>query len=114
MKAGKIGFSVGLRTYIPDLRAELPAVCVAHDEYAHHPYRFRRHSGISASFGKLVLVIGDTTERLNVVSAGAVKLVDTEIDPIYDAVHTLLSDEAAWLAMSRAHNPYGDALPRNS
>lgn len=60
------------------------------------------------SLGKPVLVMRDTTERPDAVNAGTVKLVGTGTDAIYDAAHTLLTDEAAWLAMSRAHNPYGD------
>lgn len=60
------------------------------------------------SLGKPVLVMRDTTERPEAVTAGTVKLVGTETDAIVDAVTTLLDDVEAWEAMSRAHNPYGD------
>lgn len=58
--------------------------------------------------GKLVLVMRDTTERPEALTAGTVKLVGTDYDKIVSAVSTLLDDEAAYQAMSRAVNPYGD------
>ncbi|MBE5201371.1 MULTISPECIES: non-hydrolyzing UDP-N-acetylglucosamine 2-epimerase [Pectobacterium] len=60
------------------------------------------------SLGKPVLVMRDTTERPEAVEAGTVKLVGTEVASIVDAVSMLLTDEEAYQAMSRAHNPYGD------
>jgi UDP-N-acetylglucosamine 2-epimerase (non-hydrolysing) len=60
------------------------------------------------SLGKPVLVMRDTTERPEAVSAGTVKLVGTETNAIVDAVSTLMDNADAWEAMSRAHNPYGD------
>lgn len=60
------------------------------------------------SLGKPVLVMRDTTERPEAVEAGTVKLVGTEVTSIVDAVSMLLTDEEAYQAMSRAHNPYGD------
>jgi len=60
------------------------------------------------SLGKPVLVMRDTTERPDAVTAGTVKLVGTEAEAIYEAANQLLIDEAAWHAMSHAHNPYGD------
>lgn len=59
------------------------------------------------SLGKPVLVMRDTTERPEAVSAGTVKLVGTDIEKIIAAVSTLLSDSRAYAAMSLAHNPYG-------
>lgn len=58
--------------------------------------------------GKPVLVMRDTTERPEALTAGTVKLVSTDYDKIVSAVSTLLDDEAAYQAMSRAVNPYGD------
>ena len=58
--------------------------------------------------GKPVLVMRDTTERPEALTAGTVKLVGTDYDKIVSAVSTLLDDEAAYQAMSRAVNPYGD------
>ncbi|MBN3081111.1 MULTISPECIES: non-hydrolyzing UDP-N-acetylglucosamine 2-epimerase [Pectobacterium] len=60
------------------------------------------------SLGKPVLVMRDTTERPEAVEAGTVKLVGTEVTSLVDAVSMLLTDEEAYQAMSRAHNPYGD------
>ncbi|MEQ9878161.1 UDP-N-acetylglucosamine 2-epimerase (non-hydrolyzing) [Pectobacterium aroidearum] len=60
------------------------------------------------SLGKPVLVMRDTTERPEAVEAGTVKLVGTEVTSIVDAVSMLLTDDEAYQAMSRAHNPYGD------
>lgn len=60
------------------------------------------------SLGKPVLVMRDTTERPEAVGAGTVKLVGTNVDIITQELTTLLSDEASYNTMSRAHNPYGD------
>ncbi|WP_432260464.1 non-hydrolyzing UDP-N-acetylglucosamine 2-epimerase [Cupriavidus sp. TMH.W2] len=60
------------------------------------------------SLGKPVLVMRDTTERPEAVDAGTVKLVGTSIERIVSNTSVLLKDENAYLAMSRAHNPYGD------
>jgi UDP-N-acetylglucosamine 2-epimerase (non-hydrolysing) len=60
------------------------------------------------SFGKPVLVMRDTTERPEAVSAGTVRLVGTDEDRIVEAVTALLTDRVAYRAMARAVNPYGD------
>ena len=60
------------------------------------------------SLGKPVLVMRDTTERPEAVSAGTVKLVGTDVNLIVSEVRNLLVNEAAYADMSRAHNPYGD------
>ena len=64
--------------------------------------------------GKPVLVMRDTTERPEALSAGTVKLVGTDYEKIVSEVSRLLDDEEAYLAMSQAVNPYGDgkASPR--
>jgi UDP-N-acetylglucosamine 2-epimerase (non-hydrolysing) len=62
------------------------------------------------SLGKPVLVMRDTTERPEAVDAGTVKLVGTDDDLIVRETSKLLDDQAAYDAMSRAHNPYGDGL----
>jgi UDP-N-acetylglucosamine 2-epimerase (non-hydrolysing) len=66
------------------------------------------------SLGKPVLVMRETTERPEAVEAGTVRLVGTDKEKIIDGVSTLIADPNAYLAMSRAHNPYGDgkASPR--
>ncbi|ALB61230.1 UDP-N-acetylglucosamine 2-epimerase [Cronobacter condimenti 1330] len=60
------------------------------------------------SLGKPVLVMRETTERPEAVEAGTVRLVGTDTRRIVAEVTRLLNDEAAYQAMSHAHNPYGD------
>lgn len=60
------------------------------------------------SLGKPVLVMRDTTERPEGVAAGTARLVGTDADVIVRETSRLLDDEAAYMAMARAHNPYGD------
>lgn len=60
------------------------------------------------SLGKPVLVMRDTTERPEAVRAGTVRLVGTNADHIVHEVTKLLHNEDEYLAMSHAHNPYGD------
>ena len=45
------------------------------------------------------------------LEAGTVRLVGTDYQCIFDSVSRLLDDEAAYTAMSRAVNPYGDGKP---
>ena len=58
--------------------------------------------------GKPVLVMRDTTERPEAVSAGTVKLVGTDYDKILEGVISLLEDQAVYTIMSKAVNPYGN------
>ena len=58
--------------------------------------------------GKPVLVMRDTTERPEALTAGTVKLVGTDYDKIVGEVSMLLDDAEAYDRMSRAVNPYGD------
>lgn len=60
--------------------------------------------------GKPVLVMRDTTERPEALSAGTVKLVGTDFDKIVNEVSALLDDEQYYEKMSKAVNPYGDGL----
>ena len=60
------------------------------------------------SLGKPVLVMRDTTERPEAVAAGTVKLVGTDTKRIVQEVSNLLTNQAEYERMSRAHNPYGD------
>jgi UDP-N-acetylglucosamine 2-epimerase (non-hydrolysing) len=66
------------------------------------------------SFGKPVLVMRDTTERPEGVTAGTVKLVGADEAAIVRETTRLLDDPAAYRAMAEAVNPYGDgqAAPR--
>ena len=58
--------------------------------------------------GKPVLVMRNTTERPEALSAGTVKLVGTDHDLIVSEVGLLLEDKAYYDKMSHAVNPYGD------
>jgi UDP-N-acetylglucosamine 2-epimerase (non-hydrolysing) len=60
------------------------------------------------SLGKPVLVMRDTTERPEAVSAGTVKLVGTNIQGIVSATNELLDNTWVYESMAKAHNPYGD------
>ena len=60
------------------------------------------------SLGKPVLVMRDTTERPEAVTAGTVKLVGTKADDIYREAKLLLLDKTAYAKMAAAVNPYGD------
>ncbi|HWJ86194.1 MAG TPA: UDP-N-acetylglucosamine 2-epimerase, partial [Cellulomonas sp.] len=60
------------------------------------------------SLGKPVLVLRETTERPEAVQAGTVRLVGTDEEVIVSEVTRLLTDAAAYDAMARAVNPYGD------
>jgi UDP-N-acetylglucosamine 2-epimerase (non-hydrolysing) len=62
------------------------------------------------SLGKPVLVMRETTERPEAVSAGTVRLVGTDEERIVAEVSALLTDPVAYGAMARAVNPYGDGL----
>lgn len=60
------------------------------------------------ALGKPVLVLRETTERPEAVSAGTVKLVGTDTDTIYGAAKLLLTDAGEYSKMANAVNPYGD------
>lgn len=60
------------------------------------------------AFGKPVLVLRETTERPEGIAAGVARLVGTCREKIVAEASRLLTSEAAWQAMARAVNPYGD------
>ena len=60
------------------------------------------------TLGKPVLLMRDTTERPEAVAAGAVKLVGADYDRILAETEKLLTDPAAYQAMTGVRNPYGD------
>jgi UDP-N-acetylglucosamine 2-epimerase (non-hydrolysing) len=66
------------------------------------------------SLGKPVLVMRDTTERPEAVTAGTVKIVGTKKEKIFKEATKLLDNKTVYNKMSKAHNPYGDgkACPR--
>jgi UDP-N-acetylglucosamine 2-epimerase (non-hydrolysing) len=60
------------------------------------------------ALGKPVLVMRETTERPEGIAAGTARLVGTDPARIVTEIFTLLDDKAAYGAMARAHNPFGD------
>lgn len=80
--------------------------------YMAHSYLVLTDSGgiqeEAPSLGKPVLVMRDTTERPEGISAGTLKLVGTDERVIYREFSRLLSNSKEYAKMSRASNPYGD------
>lgn len=62
------------------------------------------------ALGKPVLVLRDTTERPEAVTAGTVKLIGTAQDSVYHEARLLLADKKEYDHMANACNPYGDGL----
>ena len=62
------------------------------------------------SLGKPVLVMRDTTERPEAVTAGTVKIIGTSQATIQQETANLLDNKAEYLRMSNAVNPDGDGL----
>ncbi|MCC6444301.1 MAG: UDP-N-acetylglucosamine 2-epimerase (non-hydrolyzing) [Armatimonadetes bacterium] len=60
------------------------------------------------ALGKPVLVLRQTTERPEAVTAGCALLVGTDEKRILSEASRLMDDEAAYRAMSQSANPYGD------
>lgn len=58
--------------------------------------------------GKPVLVLRETTERPEAIAAGTAKLVGTQPEAIANAAIALLTQPAAYDAMAKAVNPFGD------
>ncbi len=62
------------------------------------------------SLGKPVLVLRNATEREEGLVAGTASLIGTDPRRIMAAALRLLDDDALYLRMSQAKNPYGDGL----
>jgi UDP-N-acetylglucosamine 2-epimerase len=60
------------------------------------------------SLGKPVLVMRDTSERIEAVEAGVARLVGTDAATIVAAVDEVLDCENSYAAMARGANPFGD------
>lgn len=60
------------------------------------------------SLGIPVLVMRETTERPEAITAGTVRLVGADAHRITSNVSELLTDTSSYEQMTRAHNPYGD------
>lgn len=106
---GPVNRLLGLR---PNIRL------IAPQDYLPFVYLMRRAAIIltdsggvqeeAPSLGKPVLVLRDTTERPEAITAGTVRLVGTDTARIVAEAGVLLNDPAAYAAMAQAHNPYGD------
>ena len=62
------------------------------------------------SLGKPVLVMRDTSERMEGVDAGVSRLVTTDPATIVTHVNQLLDSPERYAAMATGKNPYGDGL----
>ncbi len=60
------------------------------------------------ALGKPVLVLRDVTERPEAVTAGAVRVIGTSRERVFDALTEIRGDEAAYERMARPIFPYGD------
>jgi UDP-N-acetylglucosamine 2-epimerase (non-hydrolysing) len=60
------------------------------------------------ALGKPVLVLRNTTERPEAVTAGTVKLVGTDYEAVLKETLHLLDDSSYYRMMAEAVNPYGD------
>jgi UDP-N-acetylglucosamine 2-epimerase (non-hydrolysing) len=60
------------------------------------------------SLGKPVLVLRETTERPEAITAGTAKLVGTDPNQILAVAAELISNPIAYEAMAKAVNPFGD------
>lgn len=60
------------------------------------------------SMGVPVLVMRESTERPEGVTAGTLKLVGTSYEKIVEEASLLLTDDAAYQKMAQSANPYGD------
>ena len=62
------------------------------------------------SLGKPVLVMRETTERPEAVTAGTVELVGASAERIVSSASKLIENVDVFNKMSSAHNPYGDGM----
>ena len=60
------------------------------------------------AMGKPVLVLRETTERVEAIHAGTARLVGTHPATIIAQVENLLCNQSAYASMAKAVNPYGD------
>ena len=60
------------------------------------------------TLGVPVLVLRDTTERPEGISAGTLKLAGTDEETIFNLAMELLTDQQVYQSMAHASNPYGD------
>lgn len=96
----------------PRIRIIEPLDVLDFHNYMHHSYLILTDSGgiqeEAPSLGKPVLVMRDTTERPEGITAGTLKLVGTNEETIYKEFTELLDNKNSYDKMAHAANPYGD------
>ncbi|WP_311395236.1 MULTISPECIES: non-hydrolyzing UDP-N-acetylglucosamine 2-epimerase [Enterococcus] len=89
-----------------------PLDVVDFQNLANHSYLILSDSGgvqeEAPSLGVPVLVLRDTTERPEGITAGTLKLVGTDENTVFEVATELLQNEEAYNMMAHAENPYGD------
>ncbi len=60
------------------------------------------------SFGKPVIVMRDTTERVEALEAGTAILAGTDSKKIITVIEELINNQTKYMKMSNTANPYGD------
>ncbi|MBO8221441.1 non-hydrolyzing UDP-N-acetylglucosamine 2-epimerase [Prochlorococcus marinus] len=60
------------------------------------------------TFGKPVLILRDTTERLEAINAGVAKLIGTNKSSIVEEADQLLNNKEKYQSISNRINPFGD------
>lgn len=92
------------------LTPPLDYLCLVH--LLKHSYLVLTDSGgiqeEAPGLGKPVLVLREVTERPEAVEAGTVRIVGTDRERIVAETFRLLEDQALYLKMAQAVNPYGD------
>ncbi|WP_270520867.1 non-hydrolyzing UDP-N-acetylglucosamine 2-epimerase [Enterococcus asini] len=96
----------------PQIKLIEPLDVVDFQNLANHSYLILSDSGgvqeEAPSLGVPVLVLRDTTERPEGITAGTLKLVGTAESTVFEAATELLQDEVTYNKMAHATNPYGD------
>lgn len=89
-----------------------PLDVVDFQNYANNSYLIMSDSGgvqeEAPSLGVPVLVLRDTTERPEGISAGTLKLIGTKEEDVFNEAKNLLDNPELYSTMSEAANPYGD------
>lgn len=96
----------------PQIKLIEPLDVVEFQNLANHSYLILSDSGgiqeEAPALGVPVLVLRDTTERPEGITAGTLQLVGTNEERVFETTTKLLQDEVAYQKMVHAENPYGD------
>ena len=60
------------------------------------------------SLGKPVVVFRESTERIEGLESGTIRLVGSNKSKIIETVNELLNNHSSYVRMSEIKNPYGD------